>query len=406
MISEKGILFRLYIYGKVRLNYLVDRIIDLSDMVLMDAYRLPWPMAQNAVKKITRYVGDISWLLRAYPRLPAYELAGTEWTIIFVGEDRNLLEMRHLFFPEEEVAQQELGRIALWRLPVQTQQWLAEGIDLVICELGRIHPNRPKAPITFTVPIWIQQVLVIPEPLESLISGKKSATERHRLNKARRTGFNYRLSQSKADFEHFCYHMYLPYVKTRHGHLAIERRYEDQWRRWCTRGGLVLVTQHDKPVAAVLCYMANDVCFDLNRGVLEADPQLLKLGIETMITWYAITWARGQGARIYNMGATRARCSNGSFNAKRRWGARVVRPERIYGTWTFLAQNLSQSLQVYLNKLGFISEVGGKFYGVLLSTDPTSIIETDVDKKLSAIKGQGLDGWIVISTDSKPIIYD
>ena len=403
MVSEKDILFRLYRYGKVRLDYLLDRIIDLSDMIFMDVYRLPWPTAQNVVKKITRCVGDISWLLRAFPRLSAYKLAGTEWTIIFVGEDRDLLEMRHLFFPEG-VVQQELGRIALWKLSAQTQQWLAEGIDLVICELGRIHPSRPKAPITFTVPIWIQQVLVIPEPWESLISGKKFATERHRLNKARRTGFNYRLSQSKADFEHFCYHMYLPYVKARHGHLAIVRRYQDQWRRWCTRGGLVLVTQHDEPVAAVLCYMANDVCFDLNRGVLEADPQLFKLGIETMITWYAITWARGQGAKIYNMGATRARCSNGSFNTKRRWGAQVVRPEKIYGTWTFLAQNLSPSLQARLNELGFISEIDKKFYGILLSIDPTSITETDVHKKSSAMKRQGLDGLVVISANSKPII--
>jgi hypothetical protein len=403
---RKGILLRLYRHSKAKLNYLLDRIIDLCDMVLMDAHRLPWSAAQNTAKKIARYVGDISWLLRAFPRLSAYELAGTDWKIIFAGTDEDLLEIRHLFFPEEEVTQQELGRIAVWRLSGQTQRWLAEGIDLVICELGRIHPNRPKALITFTVPTWIQQVLAIPEPLESLIAGKKSATERHRLNKAKRTGFSYRFGQSKADFDHFYYHMYLPYVKTRHGDLALTAPYQDQWQRWFVRGGLVLAIQHDKPLAGVLCYIANNTCFDIERGVLGADPQLFKQGIETVITWYAIAWAHGQGAKTYDMGGTHAWHSNGSFNAKRRWGAHVVRRKRIYGTWTFLARNLSPSLQDHLNRLGFITETDGKFYGVLLNSDTNAAEETDLHNKLSAAHKQGLTGLAVVSPNAEMVVYD
>jgi hypothetical protein len=389
---------------KVWFNYCLDRIIDLCDLVLMDAYRLPWSAGQGMARHIARYVGDFSWLLRTFPRLPAYKLIGANWTIIFVGGDQGLLEIRHLLFPEE-VTEQELGRIALWRLSTQTKQWLVEGNDLVVCELGCIHPALPKAPITFAVPTWIQQTLTIPDPPEALISGKGFATERHRLNKAQRAGFSFRFSQSKADFGYFHHHMYLPYVKARHGYLALVAPHQDQWQRWFVRGGLVLVTQHDKPIAGVLCYMANDTCFDVERGVFEADPQLFKQGIDTVITWYAINWARDQRAKIYDMGGTHAWRSNGSFNTKRRWGARVVKRKRIHGTWTFLAQNLSPSLQTRLNELGFISEVDGQFYGILLSIDPTSIAETDVDEKSSAMRRQGLDGLVVISANSKPIIY-
>ena len=168
----------------------------------------------------------------------------------------------------------------------------------------------------------------------------------------------------------------------------------------------MLVTQHDKPVAGVLCYVANDTCFDLERGVLEADPQLFKQGIDTMITWYALNWGRDRGAKIYDMGGTRAWRSNGSFNSKRRWGAQVVRHKFIYATWTFLAQNLPPSLQDHINKLGFISEIDGKFCGVLLISDTASITEADVNQELLAIKNRGLNGLVVISANSKPGIYD
>ncbi len=184
-----GIVYRLYRRTKVWLNYLLDRIIDQCSTFLVDVYRFPWPGVQNIAQGIARYVGDVSWLLRDFPRLSAYKLAGENWTVIFVGGETGMREICHLFF-EDEVDRQGLGRIALWKLSAQTRQWLAEGVDLVICELSRIHPNRPEAPITFDVPTWINQVLTIPEPVESLISGKKFATERHRLNKAKRLGFD------------------------------------------------------------------------------------------------------------------------------------------------------------------------------------------------------------------------
>jgi hypothetical protein len=402
--NKAGFLFRPYEYSKVRLNYLLDRVIDFCDMILMDAYQLPWPRAQNAAKGAARYIGDISWLLRAFPRLSAYKLGGKEWTIIFVGGDRDLEQVRHLFF-SGEVDQQEIGRIALWKLSTQTQQWLAEGIDLVICELGRIYPNRPQAPIAFTVLTWVNQVLAIPESLETLIAGKKFATTRHRLNKAQRNGFSFRFSQSKTDFDFFHHHMYLPYVKARHGHLAIVGRYQDQWQRWFTRGGLVLVIQNDKPVAGVLCYMANDTCVDVERGVLGADLQLFKQGIETIITWYAITWGHGQGAKTYNMGGSCAWRSNGSFDSKRRWGAQVARRRKIYGTWAFLAQNLPSSLQNHINQLGFISEIDEKFYGVLISSNADSTAEVDINEELLAAKRQGLDGLVAISAHARPIVH-
>jgi hypothetical protein len=404
MTLFKSKMNQFYKWAKLRLNYCLDRIIDLCDLVLMDTYHLPWSTGESVAKQIARYVGDISWLLRAFPRLPAYKLIGTDWTIIFVGTEASLKEIRALFF--EEARQQVLGRIALWKLSAQTQQWLAEGTDLVVCELGRIYPNRPKAPITFTVPIWIQQVLTIPEPLESLIAGRKRNHLRHRINRAQKAGFNYRFSQTKADFDLFYFHMYLPFVKSRHGNLALITPYQDQYRRWFTKGGLMLVTHHGKPVAGSSCYIAGNTCYTVEAGILEADSHLFQQGVNIFRIWSLIVWGHRQGAKTFDMGGTHAWHSNGSFASKQGWGAMVARRKRIFGTWTFLARNLSPALQERINRAGFISEIDGKFYSVLLSTNPTSIAEARAEDELLTAKDQGLDGMAVISADSKPIIYD
>ena len=400
---KQSTLFKFSRFCKIKLNYLLDRIIDVCNMVLMDVYRFPWPMAQSIARKVARYIGDFSELLRAFPRLDVYKLVGSNWIIIFVGKFQDLLEIQRLFFPEG-ATHQEIGRIALWKLPAQTQKWLTEGVDLVVCELGRIHPNRPKAPISFNVPTWIHQVLAIPEPVERLIAGEKFANKRNTLNKARRAGYNVKFTRYKADFDHFHYHMYRPYLESRHGELALTASYQDQRRRWFERGGLLLVADRDKPVAGALCHVAGETCFHIETGVLRADPQLFKQRIETTIVWYAITWGYAQGAKIFDMGGTRAWCSNGSFASKQHWGAQVIRRRKIYSNWAFLAQNPSPVLQDHINQLGFITEIDGKFYRIFVDTEASPSANTNHKNEFDSTMKEGIDGLLVISVDGHQIL--
>lgn len=393
------------------LNYLLDRVIDFGDLFLMNVYQLPWPAAQRVCQKIFRFVGELCWLIRDFPRLPVYQLTaepaqenGESWTIIFVGANKGLWEMAHIFFAKNQPVWRETGRVALWRLPAQSRQWLSEGVDLVICELSPFFPIRLKTSFTFAVPAMINQVLDISDPVDQLIAGKKFATERHRLNKARREGFDFKFTRLPDDFDQFHYRMYLPYIKARHGNRAVVGKYKDQRKRWFERGGLVQVTHQNRPVAGVLCYLAGDTCFDVERGVLDADPALFKKGIDTIITWSAINWAHSQGAKIYDMGASRARTSNGSFAAKRRWGARVVKNRKIFAHWTFMAGNLSQPLKDYVNNLGFISQINGKFYQVYLNDSAGEDTEAFLKNRALEMKTFGLDGVVVVSPHSTRLI--
>ena len=389
--------------NRLKKNFLL-KIIGLSNMVLWDLYQFPWQALQNIAHRIARCVGDMSLLLIHFPRLSAYKLTGANWSIIFVGSESRLIQLSNLFF-EDEFNQEKIGEIVLWKLSAQTRKWLAEGLDLVVCELSRLHPNRPKSAISFSSPYLINQVIPIPDQLVTAVSGKRLKDVRTRLNRAERNGFSYRFSRALADFDNFFYNMYLPFIKSRHGDLATITPYEIQ-RRWFAKGGVLLVIRHDKPVAGALCRIANDKFFFIELGVLGTDTQIIQLGFYNIITWYALTCASGKGAKIFNMGGTRGWCSYPSFFSKRRWGARVARYTEIYPTWTFLASNMSTQLQNHLNKQGFISEINGNFYRVLLANDVDSVAEPDVNHELTLTNKEGLDGVIMVSANSKPVIHN
>lgn len=81
---------QLYRRTKSGFNYVLDRVIDCCDALLVDEYRLPRPAAQNAAYRLARFVGELIWWLRDFPRISAYKLAGANWTVVFVGEHQGL----------------------------------------------------------------------------------------------------------------------------------------------------------------------------------------------------------------------------------------------------------------------------------------------------------------------------
>ena len=80
--------------------------------------------------------------------------------------------------------------------------------------------------------------------------------------------------------------------------------------------------------------------------------------------------------------------------------------QKIYSIWTFLAQDLPPSLRDHMNRLGFISEIDGRFYGVVLGSTTDSVTETEVSQELLAVEKQGLDGLVIVSAKAKPMVLD
>ena len=203
---------------------LAARVHNIANLVLMDIHGYRSPFLRRPAHRLARLVGDLSWLL---PAMHAYKLADASWTIVFIGsKEHRLFECCNFFFdaPVEPV---RLGAVPLWRIFACIRQFLAEGADLVVCESGRYFPRSRKTKLAFKAPLWIDQVIDIPERLEELVHPARNNV-RSRLAKAQREGFDYRFSREMADFDYFHHHMYLPFVRARHAERALVTPYEIQ----------------------------------------------------------------------------------------------------------------------------------------------------------------------------------
>lgn len=394
----------LYQRFKSGLNVTFDRLIDFCDAILMDSFSLPNIVRSPSVRA-ARALGDVILLLRQLPRLPATEFCANGWRIIYIGEPGSEPELcRVLFSVPPEII--DRGRIKLWDIQRQCDAWLAEGVDLVICELSRASPWKPRAPIMFSVPTWVKMSLRLPEKLDDLLVGNRRKRVRQRVNKGKDAGFSYRFSQDKADFDLFHHRMYRPYISLRHGRAASISNYEDQWQRSFKRGGLVMITQNEQPVAAALCYIARGVCYSVEGGVLDADEALLRQEINGMIDWYTMHWAHSQGARELSMGGTRPRAADGIYLYKRQWGARVMRRHKIYPLWYFLMSAAPRpELLAHLNDQGFIGEVGDKFYGLQVYAESLPIPAERIQRYRQDWTDEGVNGVVVFVPCKRPVMF-
>lgn len=379
----------LYRRAKVWFNYRLDRLIDHCSSILLDDGRAP------GARRAARVIGDAAWLLRDLPRLPAYRLAGRACSLVFVGREHGLLELSQALFGGDEAGRQELNRVALWRLPAHARQWLNEGVDLVVCESSRIFPWHFEARFVFSVPIWVQQVLPIPDALEQLLTGYDRQGIRHNIARAQRDGFGYRFSRDEADFELFYHRMYLPFISARHGALAMITDYDRQKEHRFKRGGLLLITRQGEPVAGSLCYIDGETCYSLEGGVLDNDPDIIGRGINALHFWYTLQWAREQGAKVLNMGGSHAWTSNPAFGFKRRWRSEVTGLKEIRADWRFLAGDLSAAMRERLNAIGFISEIQDRHYLVQLHAGARA--KEICRRELDEARKQGLAGVIAVS---------
>jgi hypothetical protein len=389
---------------KVRINYLLDRGIDACDTLLFEAYRLPWQSAQGVLQRLARTVGDVCWFLRDFPRLSAYRASGSGWKMVFVGSRHGFMQVCRILFPDRDAVLEEVGRVSMWRLEREARRWLTEGADLVVCEQSRISRDMRAAPMSFGVPAWIRQVVAIPSDTQMILASPERKDMRNRVNKARRAGFTCRFSKSEGDFDEFYRRMYVPHVRGRHGDLGLIAPKRDQWNRWFTRGGLLLALQGARSVGGAVVFPASHTCCLIEVGVLDDDPLLRHQEINAFLFSSVIAWGQEHGATECDLGGSRAYCANGSFCFKRDWGARVARRKRIHPVWRFLAtESLAESLLNHMNAVGFISEIGGKFYRIFLTASGEIPSRTDLQRELRSSQLAGLSGLAVISPNRQDI---
>ncbi len=404
-VSPIRLLTQVYHAGKVGLNYLIDRNIELNNLILMDYYTRISPQRWRGLKWLAKSSGNYTSLIKDMPRLPAMRLAGKDWSLIYVGQGQSLMMIEPLFFPDK-VSIENLGRISLWNLPAMVKQWSDAGAGLIVQETSQIYQTQVNGRLSFRIPSWVQQVMPLPDSMEAIQNRSGEYRDFRRVIKKFITAnFSYSFSTSEADFYHFYHNLYLPFIASRHGKYALVTPYADMLR-WFQRGGLILVqgNHRAKRLAGIVTYLAGETAYAIESGFTN-DYELWQMGINDYLFWSILDWAVSQGAKQADFGGSFPVRTHGVFTHKRRWGAKVVQRKRIIPYLTCIEGHISPGLEEYINQMGLITEIHGKHYGVLLGKHRPEPTQQEVMELVRTAGRDGLAGIALYRKNSAPEIF-
>jgi hypothetical protein len=190
--------------------------------------------------------------------------------------------------------------------------------------------------------------------------------------------------------------MYLPSV-SRHGSLAVVASLE-QMQAFLSQGALLLITHDGQDVAGSVCSLVDGTCYATEEGVLHGDSELLQMGINAFLYWCSFQWALENGARTFSLGASAPAATDGPFDFKAHWGARVKRWRGLSDHWEVCAGTLNSLQRDTLNGLQMIGQVDGRFVQVWIgSVDERSV---DFERMMSEVRRAGLDGLLSLGDDT------
>jgi hypothetical protein len=219
---------------------------------------------------------------------------------------------------------------------------------------------------------------------------------RRNLREMEKQGFSYVFTQEEKDFDLFYHRMYRPYIHQRYGKRAMQHEYESL-RRQFERGGMILVRCNQELICGMLCLKVGDTCEAHQMGVHEDHFDQVEKGASVALWWFMMDWARRNGLSYFDFGASRARTADGTFNFKRQWGTRVVPERDVHTEWVFYSDGLSPRLRHHLNKQGFISQIEGWHYHVVLPGPGEGLTGAELSGELKRAAKYGLNGVLFIS---------
>jgi hypothetical protein len=153
---------------------------------------------------------------------------------------------------------------------------------------------------------------------------------RQKLSRAKRTqvngferkfGMEMRISTTMEDLDFFYRRMFLPYVNTRFGNVAMIDGYSEIQEMFENGGMLLFVLKDGAPVAGALCQQREGRLSYNRAGVLDGNEDLLKCGALTAIYYYQIKYAVENGLSVMNAQQSRPFLRDGVYGNKARWGA-------------------------------------------------------------------------------------
>ena len=152
--------------------------------------------------------------------------------------------LESLMFVEEPV-EEKVGRVPFWQIGSLLS---SSGSDLTFISANDYLIGRLPKRNAIVLPRFVNQALDVSGEWEAVVQRLHPKLRRHELRLVRKYGYDYEVSGKDEDFKMFFRDMYLPSMKSRHGHQALLSSYAKAYRNF-KRGVLFLVKRDGAPVS-------------------------------------------------------------------------------------------------------------------------------------------------------------
>ncbi len=391
---------RFYWAAKAAFNTPLRWVVNRAEWLDELANEMQHPALRRAVQGSARKLGDIGHFLIQLPRLDVVRVTGEPGSVIYVGDaDTYKLSLLKALF-NNQYEEEFLGRVALWKLPARTHQWLTQ-TDLVIIRVSRFYPWRIRTTYAFNNALRVYQMVPLDKAPEEMLAGSSRKRLREHVNRINRANITTRPSRSDKDLEFFYHRMYAPTMLTRHTERAVVAPYAALERVYKT-GFLWFLVLDGQDVAASLCYMSRDgrLFTGAYLGYLDGKTERLKQDLGVALYWHSMLKAREQGATTMNIMESVAWVTNGVYSHKQKWGARPHPDPYNHQQLLFRANHLCDAWRVQLNNIGFLTCENGNYMRVYVDESETSAGTLAED----AVR-HGLDGIQIVTANGRTNIF-
>lgn len=318
--------------------------------------------------------------------------AGEQGSMIIAGLRRLVDYFPHRFFsapPRHEI----VGEEVIWRLGTALENHRAQA-DLIIVAADRVSAGLFPRRNYLRLPSLVDARMAVPTDDNAFAKSNDGIISD--LRRLRRHQYEWKITSSAAEFDLFYERFYLPYVRLRHGDLAIAQ--DREWLRYRYPQGEVLWTMRKgAPVAGNLICRRGDTLISVLNGVLDGDPERLKAGALAAIYMQSLEYARQLGCRYFDLGGCRPSLHDGVLRFKRKMGITLLGAHDAHdflirwNAWT-------PGVAAFLAGTGLIYRENGGFSAVaaLNSTEPAT--QEDADRTHHMLWTGGLQRLSLVSS--------
>lgn len=322
--------------------------------------------------------------------------SGRPWTILMAGAQHAVDNISHRYFacpPQREA----VGSLPLWQLP-STLQRLGVSADLTIARVDRLSARLFSRTNYLRIPESVGAWLAIPDDLNKLTRANRSV--KGDMRRIRRERLTAEVSRAEPDCEIFYHTMYVPYMRRRHGELAVIRSLP-QMRRAFRRGGILWVLREGQRIAGDLFHQRDGVLYRVGVGTAGGDPSLLGKGALAAVYFFSLQYAHNQGWTCIDLGGSPPALNDGLLRYKRKWGARLTAQPLTHYDYLMRWERPSEQVVDYLAHRALIFRRHGQLAAVT-ALEPESVATPALAQQIHrSLAIPGLQRIFVISSNWK-----